>query len=184
MLKQLDSLNCPVCGHQNVQTTVCPQCETDLTLLHTLNQIDATPPPSAPSFNPLSVLTSIALILLLGMGVGIAVNNLLFRSPVTITSSQSSTPAVKPSPSPTPVVNSSPPPTPIEKSGMEYEVLQTDNLSNIAQRFYGDQNQWTIIRDANPSLQGRENYIQLGEKLVIPLGPAKIVNLEQNNIQE
>ena len=47
-------------------------------------------------------------------------------------------------------------------------VRKGDSLSLIASRFYGDFNFWSLISDANPQIQGRENSIEIGEVLLVP----------------
>lgn len=47
-----------------------------------------------------------------------------------------------------------------------YTVQSEDTLFIIAERFYGDGNQWTRIRDANPGID--PNNLQIGQQLNIP----------------
>ncbi|HEY7529475.1 MAG TPA: LysM peptidoglycan-binding domain-containing protein [Gemmatimonadota bacterium] len=49
-----------------------------------------------------------------------------------------------------------------------YEVRPGDSLSRIAQRFYGDGNQWPRIHEANRDQIKDPDLIYPGQKLVIP----------------
>jgi LysM repeat protein len=49
-----------------------------------------------------------------------------------------------------------------------YTVQQGDSLSRIARQFYGDRQKSKLIIQYNPQLKGRENDIDLHEKLLIP----------------
>ena len=49
-----------------------------------------------------------------------------------------------------------------------YEVRSGDSLSKIAQRFYGDANQWPRIHEANRDQIKNPDLIHPGQKLVIP----------------
>ncbi|TMC98723.1 MAG: LysM peptidoglycan-binding domain-containing protein, partial [Chloroflexi bacterium] len=53
--------------------------------------------------------------------------------------------------------------------GSNYTVQAGDTLSSIAQRAYGDANQWQKIYDANKQVIGNDpNQIRPGEVLYIP----------------
>jgi nucleoid-associated protein YgaU len=53
--------------------------------------------------------------------------------------------------------------------GTNYTVQSGDTLSSIAQRAYGDANQWPKIYDANRQVIGNDpNLIRPGEVLYIP----------------
>jgi nucleoid-associated protein YgaU len=43
-----------------------------------------------------------------------------------------------------------------------------DSLSSIAERFYGNGALWSSLVKANPQLKGREDFLEIGEALIIP----------------
>jgi len=52
--------------------------------------------------------------------------------------------------------------------GLQYTVQSGDTLAGIAQRFYGDSSQWTLIQNANPGIN--PNNLQIGQLLLILFG--------------
>jgi nucleoid-associated protein YgaU len=52
--------------------------------------------------------------------------------------------------------------------GLQYTVQSGDTLANIAQTFYGDSNQWTLIQNANPTVDPTK--LQVGQQLLIQFG--------------
>ena len=51
----------------------------------------------------------------------------------------------------------------------EYEVLDGDDLSNIALRAYGDMNLWSALLNANQDLKSRPRFrLEIGETVNIP----------------
>jgi chitinase len=52
--------------------------------------------------------------------------------------------------------------------GLQYTVQSGDTLASIAQRFYGDSSQWTLIQNANPGIN--PNNLQIGQQLLIQFG--------------
>ena len=51
----------------------------------------------------------------------------------------------------------------------EYTVAGSDNLSLIAEEYYGDQSEWTKIYEANQEIIGNDpNLIHSGQELIIP----------------
>lgn len=159
-------LTCPVCDRPEIEGEICPNCETDLSLIRMLLEL---PPASlaiakpdsseqkvtAPWFTPALVL----LILFLGIALGVA-GNVLSTS---FSQNSASTP--------TAIVVSNPvtallPPC---RTGDLYTVKSEDTLSIIAERFYGDFKSYPLIAEANPILQERDNFlVRRGEVLFIP----------------
>ncbi|HKS16774.1 MAG TPA: LysM peptidoglycan-binding domain-containing protein [Planctomycetota bacterium] len=85
-------------------------------------------------------------------------------------SDQPSTPALPP-----------PPPVEVPPSNEEYVVQSGETLADIAERKYGDQNKWTLIAKANPTVN--PNRMRIGTKLVLPseaatVAPAETVAVE------
>ncbi|GAB4277351.1 MAG: hypothetical protein Fur0025_03220 [Oscillatoriaceae cyanobacterium] len=166
-------LTCPVCDRPKIESDICPNCETNLALIRRLTEL----PPVAASVTPKSrtiapwlPLTVAIILLLLGMGLGVAGNSFYVQQRV---------PAIALTTTPPPA---SPPPqieeTPAAKSpktcgGFYYKVQRGDSLSRIASRLYGDSNLWPKIVAANPQLKSRENDLNIGELFFVP-------NLEDN----
>ena len=57
----------------------------------------------------------------------------------------------------------------IEKDVVTYTVKNNDNLSKIAQKYYGEQSGYNIIYEANKEQIDSANLIFEGQKFVIPL---------------
>lgn len=65
--------------------------------------------------------------------------------------------------------------------GAVYIVQQGDSLTSIAQRAYGDGNQWPLIYNANKQVIGNNpNVIQVGQVLHIPPAPSPALPLRQS----
>ncbi|WP_242037862.1 LysM peptidoglycan-binding domain-containing protein [Tolypothrix sp. FACHB-123] len=162
------TLNCPVCGYQEVTSHSCPNCDTDLSVIRMLQElptVETTVTTVKFKTSPL-VIALLSLLVAICLGVG---SRLIFQPP------QLHALAVA---SPQPVVNSrvsSEPPIDYQPAVVQepakpttYTVQSGDYLSAIAQKFCGRGTSWEIIVKANPQLQGRENYIDVGEVLNIP----------------
>jgi nucleoid-associated protein YgaU len=170
-------LTCPVCDRPKIEGDICPNCETDLSLIRKLTELPSAPvatpvPPKSPAIASWVPIGVAILILLLGIGLGAAGNSFYVQqqnaavatiSPPIETSAQSAEIA-----EPLSVIKNSP-----TCSGFYYTVRRGDYLSAIAKQFYGDGNLWPQIISANPQLQGRENSLEIGERFIVP-------NLEEN----
>ncbi len=164
-------LNCPVCGYTEVEGDNCPNCDTDLSLIRMLQQLPAVETSPSKLNSRWQFLTAL-LILLIGMGLGV-LGSFMFIQPQVITAEvTTSNPVIVATPSPqTPIVPrvSFGPPQPVT-----YIVKAGDNLSEIAEKFCGKEVSWQVMLKDNPQLQGRENYIDVGEVFKIP-------NCKENN---
>lgn len=158
-------LTCPVCSHPEIEGEICPNCQTDLSVVRMLAEL----PPSVPADAQLRkawvpVFVAILMLLLL-IRLGFATNFWVSeKSPPTATSSNL----------PSPVTSNSQQPQGIGTYGFRYTVRPGDSLSVIASRFYGNTDLWTLIVEANPSLKGRETSLEVGDVLLVP-------NLEENS---
>ena len=173
-------LTCPVCGRSQIETNTCPNCETNLSTYRMLAELPLETPVEAkePKRNiPICFPVSVAgLFLLLGLGLGFASNSVIARQqPQTTPSNPNPIPDIKVEKDElvtSPVIAEKPKEAeqPQLKScdGFNYVVREGDSLPQIASRFYGDNNSLSLIRVANPKLQGRENPIKIGETLLIP----------------
>ncbi|BAZ29539.1 hypothetical protein NIES4074_19860 [Cylindrospermum sp. NIES-4074] len=153
-------LNCPVCGYQGIEGNSCPNCDTDLSLIRMLQEL-----PQRENSPPLAAkwqLSIALLMLLIGTGLG-AVGSSLFLRPNLYTATISPSPSVPVSRiSPTPPAPEKPP------EPITYIVQAGDSLSAIAEKFCDKGTSWQVIVKANPQLEKRENYIDVGDKLTIP----------------
>lgn len=151
-------LNCPVCGYKEIEGKTCPNCDTDLSLIRTLQEL----PPVEKTLiqKKISNWTLVigVLMLMLGIGLGFAVSILIINSQYYGNYfGFGST-----------VVNS-PEIVPDSLNANTYIVKQGDNLGLIAEKVCGRASAWRLIAQANPHLENRRNYfIDVGEKLKIP----------------
>jgi len=180
-------LTCPVCDRPKIEGNICPNCETDLSLIRTLTELPELPSVATKStaIAPWVPIGVAILILLLGITLGAAGNSVYMQQgvqqnqPAVATISPALETGVSPefptlNPTQTPVV-------PSKKSdgesllcgGFYYKVNRGDSLSRLAEKFYGDGNLWPQIMAANSPLTGRENALAIGEILLVP-------NLEVN----
>lgn len=180
-------LTCPVCDRPKIEGNICPNCETDLSLIRTLKELPELPSVATKStaIAPWVPIGVAILILLLGISLGAAGNSVYMQQgvqqnqPAVATISPALETGVSPevptlNPTQTPVV-------PSKKSdgesllcgGFYYKVNRGDSLSRLAEKFYGDGNLWPRIMAANSRLKGRENALAIGEILLVP-------NLEVN----
>lgn len=156
---------CPVCDRPGVVEDICPTCKTDLTLIRGLMDLPVSPVTPLPSVEQKSaiplwlILTAITFftigILLGGVGVYWPLQNKISQL------------ELLPSPTPSPTITVSPPPQACNK-GFEYVVRRGDSLSLLALRFYGDAQKQTLILKANPRFQGKEDFLEIGDKLLVP----------------
>jgi LysM repeat protein len=149
-------IDCPVCEYQGIEGNTCPKCDTDVSLIRSLETL---PQP------PKSWTTGIAILMLI-IGITIGVGGTFFAlqtaynatvSKPTVTTSPNLTPQVI-----TPVVPQPAPPL------VTYTVKSGDTLSSIAVKFCGKPTDWQLIVAANPELQKRENQLNINQVLKIP----------------
>ncbi|BAZ44482.1 hypothetical protein NIES4102_14920 [Chondrocystis sp. NIES-4102] len=169
----LVKLTCPVCDRSQIETNICPNCETDLSTYRMLAQLPletSITVKEAKQNIPLWLPVSIAILfLLLGIGLGFGSNSFIAQQQSQNTSTSSTPPNPISETVSSTALNKS---QETEKSqacdGFNYVVQKGDSLSLIASNFYGDSNSWSWITDANPKLQGRESFIKIDEILLVP----------------
>ena len=165
-------LTCPVCDRPEVEGNICPNCETDLSLIIQLKKLPIIEEKNVDfTKKNLSIFSAFiaALMLILGIGLGAMGNSWLAQQaspPVAVATSVQSPHTLKPS-------GSKSQPVPVSCGGFYYPVKRGDSLSKIASNFYGKSQLFPKIVAANLSLKNRENAIEIGERLFIP-------NLEEN----
>lgn len=144
-------LNCPVCDRQNIETNICPNCETDLSRLRILLDL--------PELQPLQLSRFLPWLILLPLfAIALAIAGFFWLAHPQVQGIQSES-------FPLPV-ESSPPQQGC--GGFYYTVTQGDSLSLIAQKFYTNLDNWKLIATANPNIQPRANLLYVGETLFIP----------------
>ncbi|MCC0177079.1 LysM peptidoglycan-binding domain-containing protein [Waterburya agarophytonicola K14] len=173
-------LTCPVCDRSLLSEIICPNCETDLSIYKMLAELPGeTPIEVAGKKSIISLWLPIIiaiLFLLLGLGLGITGKSIVAEQTPQITESYfdffSSESRVESDGLVMPILAKISPeirPRNLQFcGGFNYIVRRGDSLSLIADHFYGDRSYLFLIRDANKTLKGRENYLQIGEHLFIP----------------
>ncbi|NET02430.1 MAG: LysM peptidoglycan-binding domain-containing protein [Sphaerospermopsis sp. SIO1G2] len=163
-------IDCPVCGYKDIEGKHCPNCETDLSLIRSLQEL-----PTVKKLSPLQRMSSWTLalalsMLLIGIGFGVLSSFLLMENQYASNMFTSNS---------TIVVNQELVTEAQEKNqnidNNTYTVRKGDNLGVIAEKVCGRASAWRLIAAANPRLEQRRNYfIKIGEKLKIPNCQEKI----------
>jgi len=167
-------LNCPVCGYQDLQKSICPNCDTDVSLLRSLLELPILEAANVAAIENIqnvpkeSKLPKIWLLVLLGIVIGFVMGGWtgysVFQSVITSRISEKVTEPAKPAIISSPVVT----PSPKISLPQTYTVQTGDALEALAIRFCGNDLAWRDWVNANPSLAGRQNELEVGEKLKIP----------------
>lgn len=160
-------LNCPVCGYQEIEGDTCPNCDTDLSLMRMLHELPQRKNSILQAKFAGWPLGFALLMLIIGIGLG-AFGSFLFVQPnlYTATIFPANSVAIS-STSPNPAANIPIPPTKSPQPPT-YTVKLGDSLSAIAENLCGKRTSWQVIVKANPQLKGRENDLEVGDKLIIP----------------
>ncbi|MCC5665131.1 LysM peptidoglycan-binding domain-containing protein [Nostoc sp. CHAB 5784] len=140
-------LNCPVCDYQEIEGDICPNCDTDLSVIRMLKELPQVENPLRQVKIVKWQLGVALLLLIIGIGLGV-MGSFIFLQPQLHTLTVSSPNPVNHAP-----VTAKEPPKPIT-----YTVKSGDRLSAIAQQFCGEGTSWQVILKANPQLKGREHY--------------------------
>ena len=165
----MKTIVCPVCESTVLQNNICKNCGSNLSTILMLEELPEKEELIIPS-NELSrwlVIGLAILILIVGIGFGaISIPFLVPKlSPISQELRLSNGQHRTQIPFPQATSNQSK-----EKDcgGFHYTVQKGDSLSLIAKRFYGEQNLFSLIIKANPNLNGREDYLDIGQKLFVP----------------
>lgn len=160
-------ITCPVCGRSAIEGNICPNCETDLSLIRMLVDLPEETPNTMP--NSLKFLgVSLAIFLfILGLSLGGSANYLISRNqqelPISSVVNSSSSSTVK---------NINKYSTQLYDfscvDGFYYTVKKGDYLLKIIQNFYGNSEYLSLLLDNNPKLIRRENRLEIGETIFIP----------------
>jgi LysM domain len=163
-------LNCPVCDRSGIDRDICPNCETDLSTLRLLAELPIVAPQNTfKSTIKVWLLSIVFVAFTIGISLGIAGGALLSQQPPKSIATSIVTPTavnVQPS-SPTSSESKIASTYPCTRE-FYYTIRQGDSLSKIAQQFYGDMQKIQLIVQYNSQLQGREDDIDLDEKILIP----------------
>jgi LysM repeat protein len=158
------NLTCPVCDRPDVESDICPNCETNLSTFRILAELPIVEPKQAlGSTMKIWLLSGILAAFVLGMSLGATGGSLLSKQPLppTATSTPGSITTNTPAKSTQATLNPC-------VGQFYYTVQQGNSLQRIARQFYGDRQKSKLIIQHNPQLKGRENDIDLHEKLLIP----------------
>lgn len=150
-------IDCPVCGYQGIESNVCPNCDTDIYLIRSLEEL----PQRQKSWT-----TGIAVLMLM-IGITIGVAGSFFALQTAIYTANVPKPTVTTSPNLTPQVITPVIPKPAPPLAT-YTVKSGDTLSRIAAKFCSKPTDWQLIVAANPELQKRENKLDIDQELKIP----------------
>lgn len=151
-------LNCPVCGYKEIDGKVCPNCDTDLFLIRTLQELE--PVTKTAPIKKISnwTLAFALLMLIIGIWLGAIGSFFLFKNQYTNNNLTVDSTVVSSTESLTDTANAN-----------FYTVKPGDNLGVIAEKVCGKASAWKLIAQANPHLENRRDYfINVGEKLKIP----------------
>ncbi|WP_066382481.1 MULTISPECIES: LysM peptidoglycan-binding domain-containing protein [unclassified Anabaena] len=151
------NLNCPVCSYQGITGDICPNCDADLSLIRMLQELPQQQTRAVFSWK------IILLMLLIGLGLGLGTSMIFSQPQLNTVVVSHPIPIERTKTTPPVVVKPQPPPAPTT-----YTVKPGEHLSAIAEKFCGKNTSWQIMVKANPQLQGREDYINVGEVLKIP----------------
>ncbi len=152
----MNTMNCPVCDRPNVKGDVCPNCDTDLSLIRKLQSL-----PPVPSRIPVGIATgAIALLFIFGVAFGVVGH---------------ATYASQPQPMPIAEISDTVSDFDIEFEipnescgGFYYRVRPGDSLALIALRFYGNAKWRSPLVQANPKLRDRPNLLKPREIVFVP----------------
>jgi LysM domain len=150
-------IDCPVCGYEGIQTNTCPNCDTDIYLIRSLEELPQ---------RPKSWTTGIAILMLM-IGITIGGAGSFFAVQTAMYTATAPNPTASTNPRATPQVITPVVPKPA-LSLATYTVKSGDTLSSIAAKFCSKSNDWQLIVAANPELQKRENKLDIDQELKIP----------------
>lgn len=164
-------LDCAVCGYQQVEGSICPNCDTDLSLIRSLMELPSIPENSvivyAEPTKPKGSIIPLALPLIgliLGGAFGFVANSLIMQPKLVVQYVPIPTPPIiKPESKQT-----SPQANFKSTSVRKYVVKKGDTLTQIAEKFCGAGSRWQTVVEVNFQLIGRENSLEVGEVLQIP----------------
>ena len=169
-------LNCPVCGYQDIQKSICSNCDTDVSLLRSLLELPILQPVNGASIENIqnvpkeSKLPKVWLLVLLGIAIGFAMGGWtgysIFQSVIGDRITNNPSPSLVNKPEIVATVKATPKIQSIPTES--YIVRSGDSLEDLAQKLCGNSEKWRDFVVVNSSLIGREENLEIGEKLNIP----------------
>jgi nucleoid-associated protein YgaU len=169
-------LNCPVCSYQDLQKNICPNCDTDVSLLRSLLElpilqpVNDTPIENIQSVPKESKLPKVWLLVLLGIAIGFVMGGWtgysIFQSVIGDRIANNPSPSLVNKPEIVATIKATSKNQPIPTKS--YIVQRGDSLEDLAQKLCGNSEEWRDFVIANPSLIGRESALEIREKLIIP----------------
>ncbi|BAQ61258.1 hypothetical protein GM3708_1664 [Geminocystis sp. NIES-3708] len=157
-------LTCPVCDRQEIETNICPNCETDLSTIRMLKELPLLENKLDSKKNSLIIYLFIIL-LILGIIIAsfssylIAKNNYNASLEAMKKELNEQVNQVKNVEESKPKLNWC--------GGFKYQIKSGDSLYMLSLRFYGDGNPWHLITEANPSINSPQN-LEVGQIILIP----------------
>ena len=148
-------IDCPVCGYPGIEGNTCPNCDTDISLIRSLEELPQ---------SPTSWRTGIA-ILMLVIGITIGTGGSFFALQTVIYTATVPKPKVYSDPIPPKIPPMVAKPAPLLAT---YTVKSGDTLSSIAGKICSKPTDLQLIVAANPELQKRENQLDIDQVLKIP----------------
>lgn len=183
-----ESLSCPVCGHPDVQSNQCSNCETDLSTYRMLAEMSPQEIASTTTQKILWRWVGVGLVVVLAVGLttpflwGYGRELLISQINAQVAQRQQEITAKLSSISQQQneissmlgdvarqqdLVSSLQPQTE-GCGGFYYMIQEGDNLSQIARRFYGTREGLEQILSNNPQLKEQINQLEIGETIFIP----------------
>ncbi|PZU97288.1 MAG: hypothetical protein DCE90_06955 [Pseudanabaena sp.] len=169
-------LNCPVCGYQDIQKNICPNCDTDVSLLRSLLELPILEAANVAAIENIqnvpkeSKLSKIWLLVVLGIAIGFAIGGWtgysMFQSVIDDRIATNTDRSLATKPEIVATIKAIPKIQPITTKN--YVVQSGDSLEYLAQKLCGNSDKWRDFVVVNPSLIGRESTLEVGEKLIIP----------------
>lgn len=161
----IEKLTCPVCDRREVETNICPNCETDLSTILMLKELPYFDNKEESTTLKKYLIYLLLILVLLGIITGVyggyliaknnyqasldALNQDKNEQEITVTKSEESKPKLN------------------WCGGFNYQIKSGDSLYMLALRFYGDGNSWHLITEANPSINLPQN-LEVGQVILIP----------------
>ncbi|WP_330202150.1 LysM peptidoglycan-binding domain-containing protein [Cyanobacterium sp. DS4] len=159
-----EKLTCPVCDRTEIDTNICPNCETDLSTIRLLKELPQIEEKDQKKSQKLLIIT-LASVLIMGLLVGnvtgyfVSRNNFNNRLQVINQENNQSVGIAEKPEVIKPELNWC--------GGFNYRVKSGDSLYMLGLRFYGDSDGWQLIFHANPSINDPKN-LQVGQVILIP----------------
>lgn len=169
------SVTCPVCDYPSVQSTTCPNCGTDLSVLKMVVALEPVLPTIAakPSTSRRKLILISIGSALLGIVFGVSVQSLFNQSWITSTNSPSA-PLTQPETQTNAQLKQAQKTiqrlqVQVKEKEHIYRVKPGDSLAKISKKVYGNLESINLILESNPRLKSNPNEIYTGELIDLSL---------------